>query len=31
MRQAWVMTGVPRLEISGPYRVGAAAPVAPPA
>ena len=31
MRQAWVMTGVPRLEISGPYRVGAAAPTAPPA
>ena len=31
MRQAWVMTGVPRLEISGPYRVGAAAPTARPA
>jgi hypothetical protein len=24
MRQAWVMTGVPSLRISGPYRVGSA-------
>ena len=31
MRQAWVMTGVPHLDISGPYRVGTAAPTAPPA
>ena len=31
MRQAWAMTGIPRLEISGPYRVGAAVPTAPPA
>jgi hypothetical protein len=23
MRQAWRMTGVPRLQITGPYRVGA--------
>jgi len=29
MRQAWVMTGVSHLEISGPYRVGTAAPTDP--
>jgi hypothetical protein len=30
MRQAWRMTGAPRLEVRGPYRVGAA-PVSTPA
>jgi hypothetical protein len=29
MRQAWKMTGAPRLQILGPYRVGAAAPFTP--
>jgi len=28
MRQAWVMTGAPRFEISGPYRIGSPSPAA---
>jgi hypothetical protein len=29
MRQAWMMTGAPRLQVFGPYRVGAARPSTP--